>query len=565
MAEDSVMNQIDNAIGKHYRANGDDMTAFYYPDDVDSPGKFAIFCEENGLDDDEEIEDDLNANDPDNSQLIDFAEDDDGNICFPGIQDKDSDGKRKAIYRALIAAYNGTSIDGYAFESDNFDFKKILSVPKHFIETVKKLYQKQMPSIMDAAAAADGNFCHLLAAQRMAKFDYFQFMVTDFHRWCVRKNKEKILKKQQMMMDPDVRADDGEEITVANWARQSKHLASMTPKDAQIISSAVEAFSNRIIPRMLFDQSVLIQDRLAATVEYINGAAFFVHNMVQLNQSCPFQLDVVFTYPNVRKRPIEDDDGPEEKEEATMTAFDFFGDLEERLKANKANYVASEQAPSQQMYAFRSIFEDFKKILGPDAPIQFKRLCISIDRGTRFKDPKNKQAPDNYDKFLMFESPEKSTIPRDAVPEWGFDASKISIIPRKEQKKGGGDDDEKQEPDWDGPISALTNVPDNVDGQVLGVSFHAKSADCIQCWLFINGQLCRFMAEDITDLLPLFFDAENTDEGSKPDNWKDYNGKWSMTRDRVDLPDDVKISLKRLQDRIIDAEYESFSKKIGKE
>merc|ERR550539_111300 len=48
----------------------------------------------------------------------------------------------------------------------------------------------------------------------------------------------------------------------------------------------------------------------------------------------------------------------------------------------------------------------------------------------------------------------------------------------------------------------------NCNGAMIVLSFHVESTDEMRCYMYINGQVLRFMPEDIQLVLPLFFDAE---------------------------------------------------------
>eukprot|EP01083_Nonionella_stella_P255231 876294_1 len=52
------------------------------------------------------------------------------------------------------------------------------------------------------------------------------------------------------------------------------------------------------------------------------------------------------------------------------------------------------------------------------------------------------------------------------------------------------------------------NSMSHCNGALLTLSFHAKESDRMKCYLYLNGQMCRFFAEDIFYVLPTFFDME---------------------------------------------------------
>merc|ERR1719295_1283711 len=86
------------------------------------------------------------------------------------------------------------------------------------------------------------------------------------------------------------------------------------------------------------------------------------------------------------------------------------------------------------MNAFRPAFEKLsanKDVKDADG-LRHKRFIVYIDRGVRFENPKRKKEieKDAQDEIFMFQPPDDvHNIPRDAVPEWGFNASRTCIIP----------------------------------------------------------------------------------------------------------------------------------------
>ena len=83
-------------------------------------------------------------------------------------------------------------------------------------------------------------------------------------------------------------------------------------------------------------------------------------------------------------------------------------------------------------------------------------------------------------------------------------------------------------------------------GALLCLSFHVLASDQIKCYMYLNGQVSRFMADDIIQVLPRYF-VEN-----------DENKKWIKSTQARDLVNRVK---KRLVDKKFDAFLNEYSMK----
>lgn len=299
-------------------------------------------------------------------------------------------------------------------------------------------------------------------------------------------------------------------------------------------------------------------------MQYICGAATFVKNEARLYNSCPFQLDVVISYPNVRRPDAEQDDEMEDEDEAPpeqQPSFSFFGDIEERLKHHKLQYAKkSDVLSSSEMKGFRAVFDVFKA-QSKVSSIQHKRFCYWIDRGVRFTNPKVPKVNDGSDEMFMYlPLSEVADIPHDAVPEWELNASKTSILPNIQEDDGDDNKEDLEEIERKNVhITAISNIPDTLNGQTLIISFHAKSADCIRCWMHINGQTTRVVnADDLSHLLPLFFDCEKTNEGGHPGDWAQHNAKFN----NPDL-DAMKVYKEIFDDKLADVQYDKFQASIA--
>ena len=305
-------------------------------------------------------------------------------------------------------------------------------------------------------------------------------------------------------------------------------------------------------------------------MQHIVNAVQFVKSLTdnQTTESCcPFQFDVVIAYPKVRrvdplKNNKRDVDDSENEEPAVyidpvvpkqVPSSTFFGDIKKRLNSHGLKYASMVAGKKEKNSPFRVSYGKYKEVVGGGDP-RGQRLCVFIDRGVERSDVRQP------DEVIMFQPPKDvRSIPHDAVPEWEFNAAKTCIIPsvpRDDNEDEKGDDGDKI-----GDITSVTAIPDTVDGQLLVLSFHVKSQDCIRCWMHINGQVVRFMPEDITDVLPLFFDHEKTADGTNPGDWAQTNGKF--TSEEPSDVQQVKEHHDLIQRMLQDPTYDAFQRKFA--
>lgn len=557
----SIINKMDKNLGRLFQKDGAEMEQFYYEDGVDSQGRFAIQCEDNGYDD-EFVDEELKTDDPTENQLIDLFETDDGKLIFPGISGQDEDKQREIILDAIVTA----SRDSQETPPPPLTDSLFHGIDQNYIDKTVEIYTKQVPSIMDELGAADKTFCHLLAVQRKHRFDFLQFLMSLFTRWCLKMHNRNIRNNPEM--NP---RDRTTALTEEQWRKATPRLFDGFSKENQdLITGAIKSLFHRIVPRLFFQPVVLIQDYLEVTVEHILNAVNFVKNMVSVEhiESCPTQLDVLIAYPKTRRAPFassdeKDDDTEPEPLGPFKPSYAFLGNVEERLRGNNliyAKYSPGEKDPFGVMY--RKLQAKVTDKIADFSP-RNRRLCVFIDRGVRFhKTMEHKKvaaASGQKDEALMFLPPVKlGLIPNDAEPEWYFHSSKECIIPatvmEEEQKQPADETDPRRL-----KVTSDTAMPEGVEGQTITLSFHIKSRDCIRVFLYVNGQITRFFPEDITELLPHFFDMDGkTEEG----DWR--QNKVFLEQEKKDHRYQIQM---RLQDsskfKLPDVRYDIFRKAIS--
>ena len=193
--------------------------------------------------------------DPSESQLIEFAESKTKEYTFPfKMENLSREEQQKRLLAALEAAFNGkNSSIGDALSALN-QRKSSKMPPKSDVfpinidatlrKMVKEEYQRQLPCIMDEAASKDENFLTLLAMQKKHRFDVFQYLMTDFLRWCLRSHYQNAKNK-----------DEEIKITEETWVKQCDYLKGLKPKDIDIVKHAITSFGSRLYPRLMMKLS----------------------------------------------------------------------------------------------------------------------------------------------------------------------------------------------------------------------------------------------------------------------------------------------------------------------
>jgi len=390
------------------------------------------------------------------------------------------------------------------------------------IEEIKALYKTQCPVLWNSGMDKDQTFLRILAIGRKHKFEYLQHLVDDY--FCGRhKNIESGFAENK-------------------WCKDHKHFKQISnfPKNKgskftpyEIAIGAVKAFGARAVPKLLFSNIIKIDDSVEINVKYMAAAIDWIGELIAGKQLvCPFQMDLCLGFGapfttevavgiggNDQKEEEEDDDDDDdddddveqkEDDEKGGAFFDCIGDIKGKLEKNKLKYEKGEHVadfgpPPTRM--FDKIFKKFVNKLDGDKNKDYphnKRFISFIDRRDGKKD-----ADDVY----IYEPPKNCrNIPKNHVPEWFIGASRTSLLPNMEygdgkeaeakQEKGQGQETKEK------LINANIGSSAHCKGALLVLSLIAKEAGSIKGYLYWNGQITRFMPEDIKILFPKLFNMK---------------------------------------------------------
>merc|ERR1712228_788404 len=101
-------------------------------------------------------------------------------------------------------------------------------------------------------------------------------------------------------------------------------------------------------------------------------------------------------------------------------------------------------------------------------------------------------------------------IPNDAVDEWYLSSSRTCLLPNMEYGKGKNAETVKL---GNGLKEEDANIGTafHCNFGLLTLSFIAKEEEAIRCYLYFNGQMTRFMPEDIKVVFPKIFNMERAE------------------------------------------------------
>merc|ERR1719361_1135515 len=209
----------------------------------------------------------------------------------------------------------------------------------------------------------------------------------------------------------------------------------------------------------MFTPLTKINSSLETTVKYMAGATTFILNMLKNTGGgkavglCPFQLDVAIATGKPQRVTTEiesdeendDDDDNEEYKKSeddnnrnNGDYWDFVGDIKSKLSGNDLKYATRQRTTDcDAMRVINELFYQFCaenkiKNIGDHkrSYLQQKRLCVMVDR-RKYASLKNVSSEEmGTDDVWMYEPPKIARdIPSDAVSEWYFQSSRLSILP----------------------------------------------------------------------------------------------------------------------------------------
>merc|ERR1712130_469941 len=188
---------------------------------------------------------------------------------------------------------------------------------------------------------------------------------------------------------------------------------------------------------------------------------------------------------------------------------DCIGDIPAKLKNNNLPFDQSDYTP-------RTIPEPLTRIYRK-ALNKLKNEMDEKEFDDRDNFPHNSRvisSIDRKDTIFMYVPPKNCrNIPNGAVDEWYLNSSKTCLLPNMEY--GDGKEAEKvklEKVKKEDTMKKLKNANigsySHCKGGLLTFSFIVKSEDTIKCYLYWNGQMTRFMPENIKFIFSNIFNME---------------------------------------------------------
>eukprot|EP01083_Nonionella_stella_P079975 219538_1 len=501
------------AIGRYYESLGKPYDAL-----------FSKFCEDNGLDDDEDLRTEMDE-EPSDNQLVDF----DKNFPFKTTKPANKAAQDKTIHELIQKCMDNPDVSfgpsGTSIPDFNELGPELFQLEPSALDDIKKLYRKQCKELHKDAWDTDQCFLRILASGKKHGFEYMLHLVDDYSRWRVR-NPEK---KHNTVV----------------WSRNHRHfrqLESVTidgKSYTQLATSAVESFSKRVCPKLMWSTVSKIDDDMETIIHYINDAVDWVHLLATDRFSkdtiCPFQVDFCMVLGPPINTEVKDamesgdtddikakDDEPDDEDDEQDEEKDGdVGDIEKRLKANNLRYHKGEYQPDKNRRIFQDMFKDFAtkhQLKGTKnaSYLHKKRLITMVDRR------KSKKDGDKPDDIWMYEPPaDCQNITNDTVPEWYINSSATCLCPKSDTRASFG---------------ATTHCKRGT----LTLSFHVKEERIIKCYLFWNGQMMRFFPDDIKSVLPGLFNPKK-------------QGKRDKAEEEL-----LDAMIKEMKEKLVDEEFDEF-------
>ena len=146
------------------------------------------------------------------------------------------------------------------------------------------------------------------------------------------------------------------------------------------------------------------------------------------------------------------------------------------------------------------------------------------------------------DQMYIFEPPSNcSEIPRNAVPEWPFEASKACLRPGS--AADGGD---------------TVRSTSHCGGSMLTMSVHALQSDVVKCYLYWNGQMMRCMPSDVKTVLPRLFNMKWNNGQRLHKGARSQNEKFLLVEQCDNGPRNVNDIIEKIDDVLTDKYFAEF-------
>eukprot|EP00486_Rosalina_sp_Unknown_P006726 CAMPEP_0201572136 /NCGR_PEP_ID=MMETSP0190_2-20130828/15242_1 /ASSEMBLY_ACC=CAM_ASM_000263 /TAXON_ID=37353 /ORGANISM="Rosalina sp." /LENGTH=552 /DNA_ID=CAMNT_0047997527 /DNA_START=28 /DNA_END=1686 /DNA_ORIENTATION=- len=521
MSSESKIDLADQALSRYYKQ----CNCQYFDDD--GHGKFKQWVDDNGFDTDG-IEEEF-VEQPEESQLIEVDDD------FPSARGTTL--SKEEMIEVLRKCWTDPAT---AYTTD-ITYEPIEIMPNHWdiskddIASISQILQVQCSKIFDSKFQEDKSILKLLCVGEKINKPYLQFICDSYSR--DRVEAEYTGKK---VIIPNVWTQSNSHCKKLRDLKVVKGANANTPLDDA--EGAIKSFFHRISPQLMLKPPQKIVDSLSQTSQQIAAAIDFVYSLVNNQKlAVPFQFDCTFAFGAITEgqemvgvsddeEEEEDDTDSEDEDDEKMAFEDVFGNIKDRLSHEKLPFVHTainddgnkDSGSIKQARAFKEQFNKFKtdKVQSDEFP-QRHRFCAVIDRRN---EDKGKGIMED-DELIIYLPPENcQKFPKDHNPMFYFGTSRACILPNKGYNNGDNPNDDITHKDAkklnNNSKPKQMNITSGIgcNGAMLLLSFHVEAQDEIRCYMYLNGQVLRFLPGDIIKVLPRFFDSKFGDNETFPES-----------------------------------------------
>eukprot|EP01084_Bolivina_argentea_P027363 50882_1 len=307
--------KISSAFKKYYSSKYIEYTDF-----------FSEFCYENGIEDDDALEEELLADqDPADCILVDFDD------HFPfDVEPKNDTEKQMILFRLITKYYEeDPDEDKVWLPSIKID-EDLFNLDEKELEEIKKVVKKQCPIY---ELHGDPALFIFMAIEKKKDYPYLQYLLDSYHLHRIEQMKE-----------------NKTSLTESQWIDQNKNTqklkqikVSKNYNADDLLHSAMVSFGKRHCPKLIFKCEWEIKQAIEYVVKWVAGAINFVSNQLQVVKRMdkniyPFQFDfaiIIDTCGRRAKQVDPDDDDDDDDDDEKLQTNDYFGNIKNKLKKKK--------------------------------------------------------------------------------------------------------------------------------------------------------------------------------------------------------------------------------------
>eukprot|EP01084_Bolivina_argentea_P283741 486037_1 len=436
-----ALSHIDACLGQYY----EDMSRTDYYDD-DGQGKFALFCEENELED-EDVDEELKG---DAADCL-YLDMDDNFPLSANITEEDD--KQTAIFQIFQQCYQATAAVTSVSSNSN-DHQLLINLERISDDIITQAYNDCKKYcrylLVMGGIKKNKDLCLLIACNLSYNKPIFRYLSDTFDVW----------RNENNITDRNIKTMYNQCDKFKSFIHKNDKINEKNPrllnKFKDLIFAGIGFEKARIARPILLNPDHVICDNLIHYVRYIDCINNLIMNYN--GNEWLWHLDVMIIPNKIRSKQSDH----------------LYIDVESRLKQSKIQCVTQQKLYKNNI---RNLKLD-AKFIKPS-----KRMILVIDR-----------RQNQYDNIYLYEAPkpynEVPDIAKTYLPESNFANSKQAILP--------------QDSLGHNAINAYTPNPN-----VFVLSYHTFSKKCIRVYWSTNGTKTRFYYRYIWMLWTKYFAANS--------------------------------------------------------